>query len=51
MNSLYSANKKKMIKKDWRINDLCAVLIRPYGNWYRGNVLKVDLTKQTASVS
>lgn len=41
-----------MLKKcDWNVNNLCALFIKQFGNWYRGKILKVDTTTKKASVS
>jgi len=46
-------NKKtrKTKKSDWKTNDLCAVFLKKYDNWYRGRILNLDAVKNTASVS
>lgn len=49
MNKAYSKN-KKIKKLDWKENDLCAVFIHKFGNWYRGKIIKLD-SKKTATVS
>uniref|UniRef100_A0A2S2NKN9 RING finger protein n=2 Tax=Schizaphis graminum TaxID=13262 RepID=A0A2S2NKN9_SCHGA len=50
MNIIY-ANKKHNTKKlDWKINDLCAIFINKYGNWYRGKVKNIDIINQMVTV-
>ncbi|XP_025195551.1 RING finger protein 17-like isoform X2 [Melanaphis sacchari] len=50
MNKVYANKKKKTQKLVWKINDLCAIFINKYGNWYRGKILNIDLIKQLVTV-
>lgn len=38
-------------KSDWKTNDLCAVFLKKFGNWYRGKIVNINAVKKTASVS
>lgn len=49
MNKVY-ANKKKAKKIGWKINDKCAIFIKKYGNWYRGKIINIDITKHIVTV-
>lgn len=52
MNKEYNNIKKKRTQKlDWKMNDLCAVLIKKYGNWYRGKIVNIDKTNKIVTVS
>lgn len=46
MNKVYDDKKINKKKIGWKINDLCAVFIKKYGNWYRGKIINIDVTKQ-----
>lgn len=49
---MYNGKKKKKPKKfEWKINDLCAVFITKFGNWYRGKILKLNTENKKSSVS
>jgi hypothetical protein len=53
MNNVYNSKKlkKNNQKTQWQVNDLCAVYIKKFGNWYRGKILSIDTKNGTASVS
>lgn len=52
MNKVYTTNNEIFKNKlNWNVNDLCALYIKEFGNWYRGKILKLDNIKKTASVS
>lgn len=49
MNEAYSKY-MNISSLNWKKNDLCAVFVQKFGNWYRGKIVKFD-TKKTATVS
>jgi len=51
MNKVYNDKNKNKKKLGWKINDLCATFIKMYGNWYRGRIINIDITKQMVTVS
>lgn len=51
MNKFYKTNTKMLKESNWNVNDLCALFIKQFGNWYRGKILKVDTTTKKALVS
>lgn len=52
MNKVYTTHSTIFNNKlNWKINDLCALFIKKFGNWYRGKIINLDTIKQTASVS
>lgn len=52
MNKVYSTNSTIFKNNlDWKVNDLCALFIKKFGNWYRGKILKLNTIKRTATVS
>jgi len=52
MNNVYNSKKlkKNNQKTQWQVNDLCAVYIKKFGNWYRGKILSIDTKNGTASI-
>jgi len=51
MNKIYGDKKKKNTILGWKINDLCAIFIKKYGNWYRGKIININITKHMVTVS
>lgn len=52
MNKVYIDYEIKQIPKaELQKNNLCAVFIQKYGNWYRGQIINVHGNKNTTSVS
>ncbi|XP_050437515.1 RING finger protein 17 isoform X2 [Adelges cooleyi] len=51
MNKEYTKKNSKKLQKDhWKENDKCAVFINRFGNWYRGQVTKIDHVTKIVSV-
>lgn len=51
MNKVYANKKKTTQKLSWGKNDLCAIFINKYGNWYRGKIINLDIIRQMVTVS
>jgi len=51
MNKVYGDKKKNKTMICWKINDLCAIFIKKYGNWYRGEIININLIKKMVTVS
>jgi len=51
MNKVYGDKKKNTKRLDWNTNDLCAIFIKKYGNWYRGKIIYIDIINHKVTVS
>lgn len=51
MNKVYGDTKNNNKRLGWKINDLCAIFIKKYGNWYRGKIIYIDIINQKVTVS
>lgn len=50
MNKVYANKKKTTQKLIWEKNDLCAIYINKYGNWYRGKIINLDVIRKMVTI-